>query len=135
MLTSFAYRFFLFSRPSGLGLSFDAAERNRNFGRIQCPKSKESSSKGKRGVFLCRRTVKVEVKSTVIPTSFRKRMRVVRWSGRAEKEVQLLELVCDQSPEAPPRNKRGERKRDARRGATARRTIEKSWCVGVIEKK
>ena len=115
MLPFFAYRFFHFSRPSGLGLSFDAAKRNRNFGRFQCPKSKESSSKGKREVFLCRRTVKVEVKSTVIPTSFLKKMSVVRWSGRAEKEGQLVELLGDQSPEAPHRNERGERKRDARR--------------------
>ena len=30
----------------------------------------ESSSRGKRRVFFCRRTVRIEVKSQVIPTSF-----------------------------------------------------------------
>ena len=41
---------------------------------IQCQRSKENSSKGKkkRRVFLCRRTVRVKVKSKVIPTSFLK---------------------------------------------------------------
>ena len=39
---------------------------------IQCQSSKENSSKGKRRVFLYRRTVRVEVKSNVIPTSFLK---------------------------------------------------------------
>ena len=41
---------------------------------IQCQRSKENSSKGKkkRRVFLCRRTVRVEVKSKVILTSFPK---------------------------------------------------------------
>ena len=58
-------------------------------------------------------------------------MRVVRWSGKAEKEGQLVELVGDQSPEAPPRNEKGERKRDARRRATARRAIgEELVCRG-----
>ena len=41
---------------------------------IQCQRSKEDSSKGKkkRRVFLCRRTVRVKVKSKLIPTSFPK---------------------------------------------------------------
>ena len=41
---------------------------------IQYQRSKENSSKGirKRRVFLCKRTVKVKVKSKVIPTSFLK---------------------------------------------------------------
>ena len=41
---------------------------------IQCQRSKEKSRKGKkkRLVFLCRRTVRVKVKSKVIPTSFLK---------------------------------------------------------------
>ena len=41
---------------------------------IQCQRSKENSSKGKkkRRVFLCRRTVRVKVKSKVILTSFPK---------------------------------------------------------------
>ena len=44
---------------------------NGRFGRIQGQRSKESSSRRKRkiDVFLCRRTVKIEVKSKVIPTS------------------------------------------------------------------
>ena len=52
-------------------MAFDAAERNGRFGRIQCQRSKESSSRGKRKrrVFLCRRTVKV--KGKVVPASFR----------------------------------------------------------------
>ena len=46
---------------------------DRNEG-IQCQRSKENSSKGKkkRRVFLCRRTVRVKVKSKVILTSFPK---------------------------------------------------------------
>ena len=41
---------------------------------IRCQRSKEDSSRGKRKrrVVLCRRTVRVEVKSKVIPTSFLK---------------------------------------------------------------
>ena len=41
---------------------------------IQCQRSKENNSKGKkkRRVSLCRRTVRVKVKSKVIPTSFLK---------------------------------------------------------------
>ena len=53
-------------------MAFDAAERNGRFGRIQCQRSKESSSreKRKRRVFLCRMTVRVKVRSKVIPSSF-----------------------------------------------------------------
>ena len=52
-------------------MAFDAAERNGRFGRIQCQRGKESSSrgKGKRRVFLCRRTVGIKVGGKVIPTS------------------------------------------------------------------
>ena len=41
---------------------------------IQCERSKENSSRGKRirQVFLCRRTVRFKVRSKVIPTSFLK---------------------------------------------------------------
>ena len=35
-LTFFTDRFFLFSRPPGLRLTSDAAEKNGKFGRIQC---------------------------------------------------------------------------------------------------
>ena len=41
---------------------------------LQCQRSKENSSKGKkkRRVFVCRRTVRVKEKSEVMPTSFLK---------------------------------------------------------------
>ena len=73
-LTSFTNCFFHFSGPPGLRLAFDASERIGKFGSIQCQRSEERSSRGmrKRPVFLCRRTVDVEVKSKVIPTSFLK---------------------------------------------------------------
>ena len=73
-LTSFTNRFFHFSRPPSLRLTFDAAEKIGKFGRIQCHRRKESSSRGKRKrpVFLCRSTVRVKIKSKVIPTSFLK---------------------------------------------------------------
>ena len=51
------------------------AEGNRKSGRIQCQRSKESSSsrgKRKRRVFLCRRTLKIKVIGKVIPSSFLK---------------------------------------------------------------
>ena len=46
--TSFTNRFFHFSGPLGLRLAFDASERNGIFGRIQCQRSEESRSRGKR---------------------------------------------------------------------------------------
>ena len=68
-LTSFTKRFFYFSEPPGFRLAFDAAERNGRFGHIQCQRNKESSrGKRKRRIFLCKRTVRVEVISKVIPT-------------------------------------------------------------------
>ena len=53
---------------------FNASKRNEKFGRIQFQRDKEGSSRGKRkrGVFLGRRIVRVEVKGKVIPTSFLK---------------------------------------------------------------
>ena len=51
---------------------FDVAERNGRSGRIQCQRGKESSSRGKIRVFLCRRTVRVKVGGKVIPASFLK---------------------------------------------------------------
>ena len=71
-LASFTNRIFHFSRPPGFRRAFDAAERNERFGRIQCQRCKESGSRGKRRVFLCRRSVKVKVEGKVIPASFRK---------------------------------------------------------------
>ena len=55
-------------------MAFDAAERNGRFGRIQCQRGKESSSRGKRKrrVFLCRGTVRVKVEGKAIPASFLK---------------------------------------------------------------
>ena len=55
-------------------MAFDAAEKNGRFGRIQCQRGKESSSRGKRKrrVFLCRRTVRVKVEGKAIPASFLK---------------------------------------------------------------
>ena len=69
-LASFTNRFIHLSRPPGFRMAFDAAERNGRFGHIQCQRRKKSSSRGKRKrrVFLCRRTVRVEV----IPASFLK---------------------------------------------------------------
>ena len=73
-LASFTNRIFFFSGPPGLRMAFDVAEKNGRFGRIQCQRSEESRSRGKRKkrVFLCRRTVRVKIESKVIPASFRK---------------------------------------------------------------
>ena len=71
-LTSFTNCFFHLSGPPGLRWAFDAAKRNKRFGRIQCQRSEESSSRGKRRVFLCRRTVRVKVEGKAIPASFLK---------------------------------------------------------------
>ena len=62
---------------------------------IQCQRSKENSSKGKkkRQVFLCRRTVRVEVKSKVIQTSFLNIQERETFVGA--KEGRLVELVVD----------------------------------------
>ena len=63
------------SATQGFNMAFNATERNERFGRIQCQRSKESSSsrgKGKRRVFFCRKTVGVKVKGKVIPVSFLK---------------------------------------------------------------
>ena len=72
--TCFTNRFFHFSGPPGFTMAFIAAKRSDRFDRIQCQRSTESSSRGKRKrrVFLRRRTVRVRVKSEVISTSFLK---------------------------------------------------------------
>ena len=97
--TSFTNRFFHFSRPPGLRLAFEAAERNGKFGRIQCQRSEESSSKEKRNrrVFLCRRTMEVEAICNVVLMSFRK-LKGTFVRVKDQREGQLVELVCDQSP-------------------------------------
>ena len=135
-LTSFTNRFFDFSGPPGFRLVFDAAKRNERFGRIQCQRSQESSSRGKRKrrVFLCRRTVRVEVKSKVIPTSFLK----IKGSGRKlVKEGRLVELVGDQNPnpEALPRSKRGGCRGDVKRGATARVAMRSVGMLGPLRER
>ena len=71
-LPSFTNHFFHFSGPPGFGIAFDAAERNGRFGRIQCQRGKESSSRGKRRIFLCKRRVRVKLKGKVIPAIFLK---------------------------------------------------------------
>ena len=55
-------------------MAFDAAEKNGRFSRIQCQRSEEDGSRGKRKrrVFPCKRTVRVKVEGKVIPASFRK---------------------------------------------------------------
>ena len=73
-LASFTNRYFHFSGPPGFRMAYDAAERNGGFGRIQCERSEKSSSRGKkkRRVLLCRKTVRVKVRSKVILASFLK---------------------------------------------------------------
>ena len=73
-LASFTNRTFHLSRPPGFRRAFVAAERNGRFGRIQCQRGKESSSRGKRKrrIFFRRRTVRVKVGGKVIPASFLK---------------------------------------------------------------
>ena len=130
-LASFTNRFFYFSGPPGFRMAFDAAERNGAFGSIHVQRSKESSSRGKRRVFLCRRTVRVKV----IPSSF---LKIEGWrtlvgaKDRREREGQLKELVGDQnsSLEAPPRSKRGGSKGYVRRGS-----MENNRYVRIIERK
>ena len=70
----FTNRTFHLSGPPGFRMAFDATERNGRFGRIQCQRGKESSSRGKRKrrVFLCKRTVGVKVGDKAIPASFLK---------------------------------------------------------------
>ena len=105
---------------------------------IQCQRSKESSSsrgKRKRLVFLCKRTVKVKVKRKVIPTSFLKIEGRGCFLGRkTEERGRFVELVGNQNPgpKAPPRSKRRGRKRDVRRGTTARGVMDKSRYLRVI---
>ena len=67
ILASLTNRTYHLSRPPGFRVAFDAAKRNGRFGRIQCQRGKESSSRGKRRVFLCRRTMGVKVGGKVIP--------------------------------------------------------------------
>ena len=107
--TSFTNRIFHLSRPPGFRMAFDAAERNGRFGRIQCQRSKETSSRGKRRVFLCRRTMTIKVNGKVNPSKLSENEITgnVRWGERPERKRQSEKSVGDQSPnpEAPPRSK------------------------------
>ena len=122
-------------------MAFDAAERNGRFGRIQCQRGKESSSRGKRKTqaFLCRRTVRVNVGGKAIPASFLKiEGRGTLIGAKDRRERDRVELVGgqNQGPVAPPMSKKGQEKRgkgDVRREVTARGVMEKSGCVSVIE--
>ena len=101
-------------------MAFDAAEGNGRFGHIQCQRGKESSSRGKRKrrVFLCRRTMRVKVGGKIIPASFLKLKEGGRSLGRktGEKETDRR-LVSGQNPgpEALPRSKKGNEKREQRK--------------------
>ena len=83
-------------------MAFDTAKKNGNCGRIQCQRNKDNSRRGKRGVFLCRWTVRIDEKGKVISTIFLKIEGRGRTLGR--KNGELVESVGDQSPssEAPP---------------------------------
>ena len=93
-------------------MAFDAAKSNGRFGHIQCQRSNECSSIGKRQEFICRRTVRVKVEGKVILASFLK-IEGRRSLGQKtkEREGQIKELVGDQNPgpEAPPRSRKDER--------------------------
>ena len=110
------------TRPSQKGKEQSRLSRapDRKKG-IQCHRSKENSSKGKkkRRVFLCRRTVRVKVKSKVILTSFPKSQGRETFVGAKDqiKEERLVELVGGQNPgsKAPPWSKIGQERKEQRR--------------------
>ena len=110
-------------------MAFDAAQKNGRFGRMQCQRSKESSSRGKR-LFLYGRTVSVKVKSKVIPASFLKIEGLRTLVGvKDQREGQIEELVGDQNPgpEAPPMSKIGEERREQKRCQEGGRLPEEQW--------
>ena len=114
--------------------------KNGKFGCTLCQRSKESSSRGKRKrlVFICRRTLRVKVKSKVIPTNSLIIERRGRSLGRKTGERgRIVELVGSQKPstEAPPMSKKRESKVDITRRATARGPMEKSRYVWFNERK
>ena len=79
-------------------MAFDAAEMNGRFDRIQCQGGKESSSRGKRRVFLCRKTVKAKVEDKFIPASFRKIEGRGTLVGAKDQRERDIYLVDDQNP-------------------------------------
>ena len=143
-LTSFINRFFHFSGPLGFRLTFDAADENERFGHVQCQRSKENSSSGKRKrrVFFCRRTVRVKVKRKITLASFLKikERGNVRWGERLEKEGRLVELVViiiqvlKHLLGAREGEKRGS-KGGVMRRATVRGAMKKNRYVTIIEEK
>ena len=117
-------------------MAFDAAERNGRFGHIQCQSSKESSSRGKRRAFLCRRTVGIKVGGKAIPARFLKvegRRTLVRAKNQRERERegQIEKLIGGQNPgpEAPPRRRKGQERREQRR-YQGRSDVEGWVCQG-----
>ena len=139
-LASFTNRAFHLSRPPGFRMAFDAAKRNGRFGRIQYQRSKKSSSRGKRRVFLCRTTVRVEVQGKAIPASFLKiegpGTLVGAKDWRKRDRYENWKMVRTQVLKHLPRageSKRGRSKGDVRRRATVRGAVKKGGCVRVIE--
>ena len=138
---SFAYHIYRFKRPLGLGLTFDAAERNRKFVCIQCQRNKESSSsRGEkaRSISLLKYSEKQsKKKSHSNKLSENWRNRAVCWGGTVEKGLHLVELAGDQnpSPKAPSRCKRGRRKGNARRNVTSRGAIERVGVLGPLRER
>ena len=140
-LASFTNRTFHLSRPPGFRRAFDAAERNGRFGRIQCQRGKESSSRGKRKrrVFLYKKIVVVKVGDKVLlASSLKVEGRRTLVGAKDRREGQIEELVGGQNPgpEAPPRSKKGQEKREQRKcqgRSNYQRAMEKGGCVRVIE--
>ena len=121
-------------------MAFDAVERNGRFGRIQCQRDKESSSRGRRKkrVFLCRWTVKIKVGDKPIPASFLKTegRGDARWGDRPEREGRIEELVSGQNPgpEGPPRSRKRQENREQKEMSGEERLPEERWRkVGVSE--
>ena len=116
-LTSFTNRTFHFTRPPVFRRAFDAAERNGKFGRIQCQRGKEGSSRGKRKrrVFLCRRTVGVKVISKSIPASFLKIEGRGALVGAIDRRERGINKRIGKWSVAPPMSKKGQEKREQRR--------------------
>ena len=119
-------------------MAFDAAERNGRFGRIQRQRGKENSSRGrrKRRVFLCRRTVRVNVGGKVIPASFLKvegRGTLVGTKDWRERGIEELVSGQNPGPEAPPRSKKGQERREQRR-CQGRSNCQKSDREGWVRR-
>ena len=96
-------------------MAFDAAERNGRCGRIHCQRGKESSSSSEKRK---RRTVGVEIKGKVIQASFLKiegRGTFVGTIDRREGRIEKLVGGQNPGPEAPPRGKKRQERREQRK--------------------